>query len=250
MSPVNASAARTASVERIRALNPADDLAGDAARSLGEDGRMIARTASIALAAVVAVSLSACVSPGLPPSGPSDQERAARLIERVDRAWANTGLDGTVSRPAIELASLTPNMGQFSECLTTQGIEAWEMSEDALGGVTFGGGSTSSTEQLAFFTCYAQHPFELTMGAELSLAQLDYLYDYYRSWVIPCLALESITVSAVPSRAEFLGSPWQPWNPYGSSEQIRSEHDYNEAVRHCGRRLADLDIWEDDRWSW
>jgi len=48
----------------------------------------------------------------------------------------------------------------------------------------------------------------------LSSSELDYVYDYYVSELVPCLALQRLSLGFAPTRAEFSSAGWISWDPY------------------------------------
>ena len=204
---------------------------------------MIARRASVGLSIVLLVALAGCTVPREPPPGVTAEETAALLETRIDQAWMNTGLDGLVERPEVDRGTVAADFNELAECLVDTGLTDWGMSDGSTGPGLAAAEAPTPDDQLIFYTCFAQHPTDVVMGGiRLSREQLDYLYDYYRSWVIPCLALDSITVSSVPTRSEFGRDFWQGWNPYDQAPALVTDADYNEAIGRCGPVYADLDV--------
>lgn len=203
------------------------------------------RVAIVGLAVALGVGLSACVTPREPPPGPTESETAARNQQRADQAWANTGLEGTVDRPSAPVSSAPASFDELAECLDSSGLTDWGVG-DGSDGPEFslgGAGQNAQQQKLAFYVCFASHPADVMFGeVRLSDAQLDYLYDYYRSWVMPCLALDSVVPTRVPTRSEFTSRTWSGWNPYDYSELPYFEQEYVDAIQRCGPIYADLDV--------
>ena len=70
-------------------------------------------------------------------------------------------------------------------------------------------------ESVALYVCLAQYPVDPSGLDLLSKQQLDYLYDYYRRWVVPCLVLNGYDPGPVPLRKTFVsnglaGNFWTP----------------------------------------
>lgn len=200
------------------------------------------RNAAVALVVVLAIAMTGCTSRREPPPGPSAAETRARLQARVDLAWKNTGM--TTGRPEIDSPAEPATQAEFSECMAAAGIDSWSVSED-VDGPTFGdvSGQARSDIQMVFYTCFAQHPLDAWMGeVVLSDDQRNYLYDYYRSWLIPCLALHTADTVGVPSRKQFLSAAWLGWDPYESAPSLRSTRLREGMERNCGGKYADLDV--------
>ena len=65
-----------------------------------------------------------------------------------------------------------------------------------------------------------------------SSEQIEYLYNYHRSWLVPCIESRGIAVDDAPTRAEFAANAGQ-WDPYTSvaRDDPGAAHD---AVAYCG----------------
>lgn len=201
--------------------------------------------ASVAVVSVLSVALAGCVTPREPPPGPSVSELENRAASRIDLAWANTGLEGKVDRPSVAMVSATATFDQLAACVDSSGCSNWGIGDGIDGPeLSLGGaGEYPEQQQLSFYICFASYPADLTFGeVRLSDAQLDYLYDYYRSWVMPCLAIDDVVPTRVPTREEFTSGEWRGWNPYDYSDLPASVLDYADAIHRCGPIYADLDV--------
>ena len=58
---------------------------------------------------------------------------------------------------------------------------------------------------------YIYYPEDL---GYLSGSELGYVYDYYASELVPCLATQGLDVGYAPTRAEFSYAGWMSWDPY------------------------------------
>ena len=216
---------------------------------------MIVNLRAIPLVAVAAIVLSVtgCVSVREVPPPISDADVQAHLQERVDAAWRNTGLEGTVERPEADPASyaedyrLRLNDQNFHNCMQDAGITQWG-TQDRDGGPLFtsgSGGVPSPEEQLTFYTCYAASPTDF-VWVQFSEAELDYLYDYYQEWVVPCLLSEGYAIALAPTRDQFTPeSLWLPYywvtdTPTGSFELGLSQEELLAMMDLCGAPFGGL----------
>lgn len=204
---------------------------------------MRSHTASIALSISLCLALVGCTTPRVPPPSAVVPDVAEVTEQRVAQVWERTGLEGTVERPDVQ-PSANRSFAALSACIDDAGITEWMMTDgpDGPGFQTTGAANTAEV-QLAMYECFARHPTEtLGRGVSLTTEQLDYLYDYYRSWVIPCLALDEITVLGAPTRDEFHTPLYEGWSPYAATTSIRTKKEYKAAVAQCGSPYADLDL--------
>lgn len=193
-----------------------------------------------------ALLLSGCVPIAQPPAGPDDSEMAAINERMLDATWRITGLTG--GPPAVEAGPATGanEWGQvvFS-CMqqagfTIQGFE-YSLEGGAALGATSGDAVNDSPTQRAFYVCVAENPYASDRRDEvLSNEQLDYIYDYYLSWVVPCMVMNGFTPSSAPSREEFHTVAGQ-WSPYYSVDVGLSSVQYEHLEALCGAERPSLD---------
>ncbi len=48
----------------------------------------------------------------------------------------------------------------------------------------------------------------------LSSSELNYVYDYFATELVPCLATQGLNVGFAPPRADFSHAGWMTWDPY------------------------------------
>ena len=178
--------------------------------------------AVLAAAAASLVLLSACATEPPPPTGLTDAQLAALARPILDAQWnaIEPHLAGA-ARPSVErVRFVTPSeqVTAVAACLDGLGYAdgAMVFSADGfiiqttpiLDGVRY---------QLDAYTCQAEYPVDPRVYGALSTAQLDYLYDYYRRWTIPCLNANDYPVPVLPTRQEFLETGSPDWTPYYNS---------------------------------
>lgn len=73
-------------------------------------------------------------------------------------------------------------------------------------------------QALALYTCIGHYPVQADFSSYANKAQLEYLYDYFRNSLIPCLAAEGYIVpGTAPTREKFTSFTVEPrWNPYNA----------------------------------
>lgn len=165
--------------------------------------------------------LAGCAPTGK--SAPADVE--LRALQRLDAAWMGEGRE---SRPASRPVRFALPIGWgflMQNCMNESGFPAFAYSRTD--GFTNGLNRASSVgrEGLAWYRCSQDFPEFDTVYSELDEQRLDELYDYYVTWLIPCLAAAGAPVGDVPTREEFgNGGDGQPgwWNPFESSERPAS----------------------------
>jgi len=196
----------------------------------------------MAVVALVALTLSGCVA--VPPPGPSAGAIADHRAEILEKTWANTGLSGdaptaTPRTPSTEMEWVEAITG----CLTDNGVAAsgWSFgSDEGYALLSESGGDVDDpAAQRVFYVCVASIAAPRETDDVLSDEQLDYIYDYYQEWLVPCVIMQGYRLSAVPTRTEFkaLGGEWRPF--YSVDISI-SGADYEELERLCGAERPQL----------
>ena len=193
----------------------------------------------MAAVALVALTLSGCVA--APPPGPSGDELAAFNQHLLDETWANTGLEGVAERPEVSPGAALEESewsASMAGCMAAGGIPSFGTNYSSDIGFVFvpvGGSPEASTAvQLLFYDCVARHPmipggtFEV-----LSDEQLDYIYDYYKKTLVPCMIMNGFRPTTAPTRVEFLAIAGQ-WSPYYSVDVGISSAQYEDIERICG----------------
>ena len=124
----------------------------------------------------------------------------------------------------------------MQRCMIELGFDAYTYSR--IGGFTNGLNRASSVGQegLAWYHCSQDFPEVDVVHTRLEEPQLAALYEYYATWLVPCLEANGVRVVEVPSYAEFsepdAGRPgW--WNPYLSSERPTSIAAVDEQFEKC-----------------
>jgi len=131
--------------------------------------------------AVVALTLAGCAVQ--PPSALTDEELRDYSGMMQDRSWYDVGGE---TRPLVE-PTLIP-AGDMEQVLNDC--------------------------ELSFEACALTFIAEPGDIGYLSSSELSYVYDYYASELVPCLATEGLTLGIAPTRAEFTHAGWISWDPY------------------------------------
>lgn len=137
-----------------------------------------------------------------------------RLLHSLDTAF-NPG-PGGIDRPASGAVRFAlPNGWAFLvvRCMNDAGSPDVDFDREK----GFVNVAETGDGALAWYDCTRALPEFDTVFAEFDDAELDALYDYYVTQLVPCLGAAGATVSEVPGRADFAaGGEGQPgwWNPY------------------------------------
>ena len=131
--------------------------------------------------AVVALTLAGCAAQA--PTPLTDEELFEYTSTMQDRAWYDVGGE---TRPLVE-----PTLVPVDEM------------ERALNDC-----------ELSFEECAVTFINEPGDIGYLSSSELSYVYDYYASELVPCLATQGLNVGYAPTRAEFAHAGWLTWDPY------------------------------------
>ena len=210
--------------------------------------RVVALVAAATLALTLA--LTACSTAVRPPKGATSAEIDSMIRVELDRQWAFTGLEGTVPRPEVEVEEAGSVYGYsegFWNCMSTAGFESWGFSSDLGLQLSAADGTTSrptAQQQLDYYLCNARFPGIDT----LTVDQLDFIYDYYARWLIPCLRHEGYSVSDPPSRERFTTEEaefFYRWTPYSSLVERPATDAANLALTaKCAPSIPGIPGWE------
>ena len=187
--------------------------------------------------------LTGCVA--VPPPGPSDSEIVAMQERALQQTWERTGLEG--DPPAVEAGPAMESEAWWQaiyDCVQERGfmITSMEWSSSSGAAIMTNSGDTidDPETQRAFYECVAAHPLVLDeRDMALTDAQLDYVYDYYQSWLVPCVIMQGYRLSDVPTRTEYRALAGQ-WSPFFAVDISISGADYERLERVCGAERPEL----------
>ena len=183
---------------------------------------------------IAAVALVAGCST-VPHSSVADVE--LRVMQHLDDSWRP--IDKSNTRPASRPVrfSLPNGWGYLMrQCMVNSGYEAYTY--DTIDGFTNGLNRVNyfGREGLAWYKCHQDLPEYFIVFTKLEQPQLDELYHYYTTWLVPCLEAAGAAIAEVPSREEFVdGGEGQPgwWNPYLSASRPASISVVDEQFEKC-----------------
>lgn len=189
---------------------------------------------------VVLALLSGCATayPSTVPAALVEAERQRIL----DLSWQNLGLAEPAPRPTPSVTPLAEDadwVAAWGDCVSSSGTDpqGWGFGSDT--GFDFRGQRDYDDRTLlAFYTCAASLPLVPFAAEELRTpAQVDYLYDYYQSWLVPCLETHGYHVSAVPTNEQFVNgaASWSPLDEITLLDLVSA----GSLLRNCGYDPAD-----------
>ncbi len=172
----------------------------------------------MAAAVAAVVVLSGCTARELP-AGPTEADVAKYYEAVADAHWAGLGLGAGVERPetpSIQFSTQEDWAASVARCMNDAGFDFYSAQGGALTVTGDLSGPTDTVEEkVAGYVCQLSYQPEAVDGQILSRAQLDYVYDYYLRFLIPCLGSRGERVADIPDRASFVAeSGIGPWNPY------------------------------------
>ena len=194
------------------------------------------------VAVTVVVTLPGCTLAVTPPPPPTANEAQQYYSAMLDKTWISTGLSGVMDRPTVAAPSPVPEdewSQVLSRCMSGKGFALQGFEWNPRSGYLLADApaddpaQTSSDGQLAFYMCLAANPpAEIHDPYFLSPAQLDYVYDYYADWVVPCLAQHGWALRNAPTREEFAELAGY-WTPYDSIE-VSDVGEFETSTDLCG----------------
>ena len=196
--------------------------------------------------AVGAVVVQGVASPAIaaPPAGPSQADIDNYVQRMLDETWINTGLSGELEQPpAVDVPPLSDDLwgDAFYACMAGLGYDLVSYSWSDGGGYQLSDANGQRVDdpdqQLAFYDCVSRNPRDPSSSGELvTLAGLEYAYDYYLRWTIPCIRAQGYTFDLMFERNEFVGDGTQNpgWSPYYSVPDLADPADFERLRAVCG----------------
>jgi hypothetical protein len=168
-------------------------------------------------AVAMVLALAGCATVTAPPAGLTAAEIDEIRRSNLNRAWAETGLYPD-ERPAAPIPITLPPGDQaaaFTTCMNNAGFDNYRFTQRADGSIMMSVtiGEESEGERLTRYICQASFEREGQYDQALNDPQLDYLYDYHRDVLVPCLEQRGFEVENPPTRGEF-HSFYGSWHPY------------------------------------
>ena len=187
----------------------------------GERGRAEARLSRFGGALVLAccaLLLWGCVPTRAAPSGPPTQADYDQFVQRaMDQYWRDTGLPDRLRPPdpTVEYLGTDDWTVVLSSCMVEKGFSDYA---DTGNGLVIGDFTADQEENIAWYLCQSTHQWNPADYSLLSSEQLEYLYDYNRSTLVPCLEAHGYDVEFAPTREEAgtYSGPYAAWSPYYS----------------------------------
>lgn len=184
--------------------------------------RLRAALTMLCLVAVCATLLTGCACA---PAAPlSDRGRMTIYRESIDRTWDQLHEEyPDAVRPPVDIQVTRAGQtwaGKVNACLAARDVPGVTVS--ATRGIFVQSGAAlwpndSEAVDVAIFACTAPYPTTDELAELLSDAQLSALYDYYVTFVEPCMLGAGHRVTGTPSRARFISDyytriSWSPSN--------------------------------------
>lgn len=169
-----------------------------------------------ALAVIAAtLALAGCTAAPVaePLSGLSDDEELL-YAQSFALEWAGIEVPNA---PEVDVVAYVPPAGWGTVVAGCMNAEGYLDYSATTYGMTYPS-RESDAESLALYTCIGRYPVRGDFSSYANEQQLEYLYDYFRDSLIPCLAGEGYLVpGTAPTRETFTEFTVLPrWNPYNA----------------------------------
>ena len=164
-----------------------------------------------------ALTLAGCVTVVEPPkAGLTEAEVQHFSHWNMDQSWYYTGISDELRPSVDQFVYVDPSdLGEpFVTCMNEAGYAQYQTES---GGYSITDHEIDEQETITAYICTAKYqvdPRDYLLNSE----QLGYLYDYYRTTLLPCLARAGFTdVGRIPARQKM--EQFNPWNPYDGLPQ-------------------------------
>lgn len=168
------------------------------------------------LALVAAVLLlTGCSTVQAPEPGLTGAELDAAREQQMEGRWAATGLypDQRPPAPPVTTLSIEDWAYAYVKCMNNAGFDNYTALDDGGYSVSHPNGDLTELERLTDYLCAMSFEIEGQFDGMYNAAEIDYLYDYYATTLVPCLGSRGFAPDSVPTRNEFTAQTGS-WHPY------------------------------------
>ena len=178
----------------------------------------VRRIAVVIATVCVAVSLTGCMAEPAAPPGISSGDRDAYRDQVIADQWSWVELTTPQDEPALPdthyvKSAEWPDL--MNSCIADAGIKDSEnyavyTAEGSRSG--WSPDARGDRTQIANFVCQARYMVDPAEYGVMSKEEASAMYDYYVTWLTPCLQMRGYAVTDTPSRPAFMKST--SWSPY------------------------------------
>ncbi|MDZ4046062.1 MAG: hypothetical protein U1E32_09830 [Rhodoglobus sp.] len=196
---------------------------------------MPARPATLALAPLLATALCAC-SLYQPLPEPLSSEEVQAIVDEERRLYWDHIAPGEPFPDVDIVQTVDADTGwTFAvACVEEQNIPGVTISG---GGIATDGGAVAQEVERAIFLCNSAYPVDYSSPSDLgyfSRAQLEYLWTYFASYLVPCLRAHGWDPGELPAQGSFVNAPYITWSPYSElARQPVSAHEWRGMDLEC-----------------
>jgi len=167
-------------------------------------------------AAAISLVLTGCVPTREIPSGEMSDEDTQLVLERnMNWFWEELQLDDAKRPPDPTVEYIAPDQWAtvLSQCMTDRGFDDYVESG---GGLQLGNYLADEEESIAWYLCQSTYQSDPREFGGFNTSQLEYLYDYNRDILVPCLEGHGINVDTAPPRSQAarIDGDSVGWSPY------------------------------------
>lgn len=191
--------------------------------------------------------LTGCVSTTSYPADPNAAQLETERQRTLDLTWQNLNLSDEAPRPTPPVTPLAEGAdwsATLFECLTSVDNTVNSFGYSGATGVDLRSGRDFDDQTLiGFYNCLAAMPIVPYAVSELRTPeQVDYFYNYYKSWLVPCLETHGFEVENIPSRSQFEedGALWSPYQLIELNDLLET----NDLVLDCGADPGNAQIMQ------
>ena len=167
-------------------------------------------------AAASLLALTGCAAV-VHPEGLTHDQLDAYAVANQDHYWDVAGLDDSL-RPEgspLRFVRFEQVGAYYAECMNERGLTGVPFLSVDLALHTAQARGASTELLLADYECQSSYQASPKSTGYYSTAELAATYDYYRDWLIPCLAVHGFDVKYAPERSVLaLGPGALTWSPY------------------------------------
>jgi len=174
----------------------------------------------------LAIALSGCAAAPVPPPNPTDAEIDSIMVARVESMAASD----TEAHPevwnAITFGRFIANEeapAVLGECMGAFGVTTVQIGTN--GSMSWTDSAGDGFVETVISACQFAYPSDYSREWVHTDAQLEYLYNYVTTFLVPCLSAAGYASEEPPTRRAFMETArhdlWA-WSPYNSIDFART----------------------------
>ena len=176
---------------------------------------------------VCSMALTGCGAASIPPPDPTESQIRAAMTTFVEKQVETHSAGNPAVWEGVRFRNfIKPDESArvYKGCVSRYGATTITVGED--GSMSWAGADADEFAMNVMNACILQYPPIVLQSLVHTNEQLEYLYTYITSFLVPCLRSDGYGFDAPPSREEFIETAqrdlWM-WSPYATLTEPSTE---------------------------